>query len=145
MKVTNKTTMKKLGLFLSAIALLYGGITQLAWAEKSSWDFLFDQDTAKFYLDKANISGEGNEKSFWLKIVVENPFAITVKPLQDIRQRHVINCTKKLISDPVGWEYRDGEGNLQESGQKPLDVVPWVSLEELEDSDQLYSQVCPAS
>ena len=111
-------------------------------AAKSNWQFLFDQDTAKFYFDTANIEGEGAEKQFWLKIVVENPNEITTTPLQDIRQKHAMNCSKKLISDPIGWEYRDGEGTLEESGQKPIENIPWVSLEELEDSDKLYKQVC---
>ena len=40
-------------------------------AAKSNWQFLFDQETAKFYFDTANIEGEGPEKQFWLKILKE--------------------------------------------------------------------------
>lgn len=128
-------------LALLSLILLSTLGTQHAAAEE--WKKLFQQDISTFYIDTSRIEKTVTGKNaFWLQVLIENPQELSIKPLEEVRMKQLLDCQKKAISEPVAWENRDEDGNVIETGQRPEDAIDWIPFDQLEGADEIAGMFC---
>jgi hypothetical protein len=113
--------------------------------QAEEWKKLFQQDLATFYINMQAIEAVGEQKAFWLQVMVENPYEVSIKPIEEVRMKQLMDCQKRAISEPIAWENRDGDGKVSETGQRPTDAIEWVPLDELDGANELESILCKQS
>ena len=111
-------------------------------AAAEEWKKLFKQDMATFYIDTQSMKPEANKTSFWLQVLVDNPDELSLKPIEEVRMKQLMDCEKRVLSEPVSWENRDENGKVTETGQRPADAIEWVPLDELEGATELEGMLC---